>query len=319
VVIVRSALARVHAGAGAWLLAASAALAQPAEFTPEGDFSESAVRRGVVATREQCAAVDGAVWADAGSHGQACIRYWAAGFPGKPVARAIVFLHGDVWVGAGKTSAAYLNNSVSRIQRDAESWSRRIAAPYVFVGRPGTHGSSGDHMQRRRVAESRILSTALDRVKEHLAIGEWVVAGQSGGGHVTAALLTQRSDIVCAVPTSAPSSPRVRWSLRGLKRDTTGFADSYEPTEHLGGARMHPRLRVFVLGDPQDRNVVWPSQSILADRLKETGVAVETLAGEGTGPDRHGLSASARIVAGWCHQDLQTPEILRRAAEGLRG
>jgi dienelactone hydrolase len=55
--------------------------------------------------------------------------------------------------------------------------------------------------------ESRQINAALDVLKQQWSIKEFVIAGQSGGGHVTASLLTMRNDIVCAVPTSAPSSP----------------------------------------------------------------------------------------------------------------
>ena len=174
-------------------------------------------------------------------------------------------------------------------------------------------------MQRRRAAESVLVSRALDLLKVRLGIGEFALAGQSGGGHLTASLLTLRNDIVCAVPTSAPSSPRVRWLARGLKRDTTGYRDSYEPSEHLRRDRVHERLRVFVLGDPLDANVIWPSQTILATKLKEAGIAVETLEGVGAGPVRHGLPNSARAVAGWCLHEMPTDEIVRRATAGLRG
>jgi hypothetical protein len=68
-------------------------------------------------------------------------------------------------------------------------------------------------------------------------------------------------------------------------------------------------LRVFVLGDPADANVVWPSQTVMTDKLKAAGISA----------DSHSLSDSARIVAGWCYKDLPTGEILRKAAEGLRG
>ena len=288
-------------------------------MTIEGDFSELALRRGVRATRAQCEALANAVWASTRDHGEECLRYWAAGFGPGPTERAIVFLHGDAWRGPGMTREQYLSLSSEALARQAQRWSRQLDAPYVFVARPGTHGSSGDHMQRRRLAESALVSAALDAIKARLRIREFVVAGQSGGGHATSSLLTLRSDIVCAVPTSAPSSPRVRWRLKGLKADTTGHADSYEPGEHLSGHRQHPGLRVFVLGDPDDRNVLWPSQTIMATRLKEAGVAVETLRGRGSGEDRHGLPDSARTVAGWCFKDLPTREILSRAAKGLSG
>ena len=146
-----------------------------------------------------------------------------------------------------------------------------------------------------------------------------MLAGQSGGGNVTASLLTMRSDIVCAVPTSAPSSPRIRWTIHGRTKDTTGYTDSYEPTEHLDKARMNKQLRVFMVGNPEDTNVVWPSQIILADKLKEIGIPVQILPGEGTGPDRHSLSRSARIVAGWCAKDWSDEKILDAAAKGLKG
>ena len=104
-----------------------------------------------------------------------------------------------------------------------------------------------------------------------------------------------------------------------MTKDTTGFRDSYEPTEHLDKATMSKSLRVFVLGNPNDRNVVWPSQTVFADALKKIGVPVVTLQGEGTGADAHGLRDSAHKVAGWCFHDMSTDEIVRKAAKGLRG
>jgi acetyl esterase/lipase len=309
-----------------FLLAAVASITLPVSaadsrinFSAEGDFSETAIRRGVKATQEQCEKVDNAVWVSTKDHGEECLKYWAAGFPNEPTERAVVYFHGDIWVGAGKTSKDYLQTTNRTIQRDAEAWSKRLAAPYIFFGRPGTFGSSGDHMQRRRVSESILISAALEKIKERLKIKEFVVTGQSGGGHVTSSLITYRADIVCAVPTSAPSSPRVRWTLKGLTKDTTGYRDSYEPTEHLRKDKVHAMLRVFVLGNPDETNVVWPSQVVMAAKLKDAGIPVETLHGKGTGPDGHGLSNSARIVAGWCFKDLPTQEIMRKAAEGLRG
>ena len=309
-----------------FLAAAAASVGSPAgatddrvNFSAAGDFSESAIRRGVKATREQCDKVENAVWVSTKDHGEECLKYWAAGFADKPVDRAVVFFHGDIWVGAGKTSKDYLRTSNWIIQRDAEAWSKKLGVPYIFFARPGTFGSSGDHMQRRRVGESILISAALEKIKAQLKIREFVVAGQSGGGHVTSSLITHRADIVCAVPTSAPSSPRVRWTILGLTKDTTGYGDSYEPTEHLRKDNVHAKLRVFVLGNPDETNVVWPSQVIMSAKLKDAGIPVETLHGKGSGPAGHGLGSSARIVAGWCFNDLPTEEIVRKAAAGLHG
>lgn len=289
------------------------------EFSEAGDFSEAAITRGVRATKAQCASVENAVWAETKNSGAECLKYWKGGFENGPVKRAVVFFHGDVFVGVGKTSQNYLAQNNAKLQVEAENWARKLGQPYLFIARPGTYGSSGDHMQRRRLAESELASAALDELKKRFGIDEWVVAGQSGGGHVTSSLLTERNDIVCAVPTSAPSSPRIRWEMMGRSRDTTNFADSYEPTKYLVRERTHPALRVFVLGNPADRNVFWRAQTVMADALKTAGIPADILEGEGTGPDAHGLANSARIVAGWCAQELPTEEILARARKGLRG
>jgi hypothetical protein len=187
------------------------------EFTASGNFSETAVRRGVRATRAQCAPLADAVWVDviAGGDGAdegECLRFWAAGVAQGP-RRVVVYFAGDVWTGAGGIEPSYPEQSIERLRATAERWSKRLRAPYIFFARPGTFGSSGDHMQRRRIEESQLISAALDRLKRKLGFEELVLVGQSGGGHVVASLLTQRSDIVCAVPTSSPSSPSISWTM----------------------------------------------------------------------------------------------------------
>jgi hypothetical protein len=312
-------LSLLFAGAALCSALPNVASAERIDFSAEGDFSAAAVRFGVKATREQCENLDNAVWVSVENQGEECLRYWAAGFPTGANARAILFFPGDVWLGTGMTGPSYLELSNDELRRGAEEWSKRLEAPYIFFARPGTYGSSGDHMQRRRIAESLLISAALDKIKSRLGIQEFVVAGQSGGGHVTASLITQRSDIICAVPASSPSSPRLRWILKGATQDATGYTDSYEPAEHLEKGKVNERLRVFVLGNPRDTNVEWPSQEILFDKLKQAGIPVEVLHGVGTGPQAHALPNSARIVAGWCFHGMLTGEIRKRAAKGLRG
>jgi hypothetical protein len=288
------------------------------EFTKEGDFSENAITRGVKATQGQCLEVDNGLWVAAKGIDSECIRYWAGGLSAEKNQRVMVFFHGDIWIGPGKTSKNYLELTQEKLAQLAESMHKQLGVPYVLIGRPGTHGSSGDHMQRRREQESRQINAALDALKQKWGIQEFVIAGQSGGGHVTAALLTMRNDIICAVPTSAPSSPSIRWRLRGLNRDTTGYTDSYEPTEKLNKSMMHPNLRVFMVGDPEDANVLWPSQIVLAEKLTTQNIPVEVIKATGVGSERHGLSNSSRKVGSWCFQDLPTETILKRS-QGLKG
>lgn len=290
-----------------------------AEFSDAGGFSEAAILSGVSATAAQCHAAANAVWVETKNSGAECLKYWKAGFDALPVKRAVVFFHGDVFLGVGKTNKSYLDLNNVTLQKNADAWAKRLGLPYIFVGRPGTHGSSGNHMQRRRIGESELISAALDEMKKRYGVEQWVVAGQSGGGHVTSSLITQRSDIVCAVPTSAPSSPRIRWEILGRSKDTTNYADSYEPSRFVVKDKTHPQLRVFVLGDPNDRNVFWASQTVMADALQNAQIPVQLLQGQGDGPDAHGLSNSSRLVAGWCAKNMETDDILKQAAKGLKG
>lgn len=291
----------------------------PVPFDAELGFSEEAVRNGVVATKEQCDRVENAVWAQTADSEQACLRYWTSGFSSTSSNRAVVFFAGDCWSYTKGLNSDCRELTIARLKAGAESWSRQLGVPYVFMARPGVFGSSGDHMQRRRPAESKLISAGLDELKKRLKIDEFVLVGQSGGGHVTASLITLRSDVVCAVPASAPSSPSIRWQTGKWTRDSTGYEDSYEPHEHLDKSRMHPKLRVFVLGDPNDKEVMWASQAVLADKLRAAAVPVDVLTGEGVGAKAHGLGQSAITVAGWCANNVPSEEIVRRAATGLRG
>ena len=163
------------------------------------------------------------------------------------------------------------------------------------------------------------MSAALDEIKARHAISELVLVGLSGGGHIVASLLGWRPDIVCAVPASSVSSPKLRWQGMGRTSDLTGHADSYEPVDHLKREAFHPKLRVFVLGDLKDSNVVWATQTPLAARLKELGAAVVLINGEGSDSQRHALGGAGQQVGALCLRDKTPPEILEVVAKGLKG
>ena len=283
------------------------------------NFSNEGLLRGVAATTDQCAAVPNAVWARASSGEAECIRYWAAGLPaGVPVARVLIYLSGDQMV-FDRAATGYSSRTPKTMQELADAMGLRAGVPFILLSRPGTFGSSGEHKQRRRELEPRLMSAALDEIKARHAITELVLVGLSGGGHTVASLLGWRSDIVCAVPTSSVSSPKLRWQGMGRDVDLTGYADSYEPVEHLKREVFHPALRVFVLGDPMDGNVLWSTQTPLAARLKELGATVELLTGEGSDPQRHLLGASGQLIGSLCLRGESTQKILELARRGLKG
>ena len=283
------------------------------------NFTVQGLLQGVAATPVQCAAVPGAVWAQAASGQAECIRYWAAGLPaGTPVPRVMVYIPGDQ-MAFDQADAGYTTRNPKIVQSLADGMHARVGVPFILLSRPGTFGSSGEHRQRRRELEPRLMSAALDAIKARHGISELVLVGLSGGGHIVASLLGWRSDIVCAVPTSSVSSPRLRWQGMGRTSDLTGHADSHEPVDHLRREVLHPQLRVFVLGDPKDSNVVWATQTPLADRLKALGADVTLLNGEGSDAQRHALGGSGRQVGAMCLRGATTQDILDAAARGLKG
>jgi hypothetical protein len=274
-----------------------------ADFSIEDDFSESSLRRGISATEEKCNSIpEKAIWSPVSSNLAECIKYWSFGLTAN-TNKAIVFLHGDV----SPIPSDYSKLTGEMVSRFALEWSRRVKAPYIFIARPGVYGSSGDHSRRRLLEESQIISATLDGLKKKFGINEFVIAGQSGGGHMTTSLLTLRDDIVCAVPTSAPSSPKIRYRKMGRSVDTTNHP-SYEPTENFTNP-VHKDLRVIILGDPKDENVFWESQTILGEILNKRGIPHILLEGQGRGAQRHGLNNAARDVASMCFFNRSFEEI----------
>lgn len=305
------------------LLASHAGAASPFGRMPlptlEEPTTDDAVVRGVEATRAQCDALGpAAVWAQPPGDAGECLRYWHAGLQPGTNPRVLVFFAGDLLVGA-TVYKGYAGQTLAAVQKSVDAASSRQGVPYMFIGRPGTYGSSGEHKQRRREREAKLVSAALDEVAKRHGIEAFAVAGLSGGGHVVASLLGDRSDIVCAVAGGAVSAPKLRTRLRGWTIDSTGYGDSWEPLEHLDRARMHPALRVYVVGDPADSNVPWAAQTVLADRFQALGVPTEVLQAEGTGPERHGVAGSAVLVGAMCLKNQTNEEIRQRAARGLKG
>lgn len=301
-------------------LAAAAALPVHAQRVPlpidGANFTAEQLLRGVSATQAECDKVSG-LWAALPSGETECLRYWSAGLAPGANPKLLVYLTGDQITGT-QAEAGYATRGPAAVQAIVDGYQKRLGVPFVLLARPGTFGSSGDHRQRRREPEARLVSAALDALKARHGVDELSLAGLSGGGHTVAALLGWRKDITCAVAASAVSSPRLRWERKGWTADATGFTDSYEPVAQLKAGAFHPRLRVFVLGDEKDSNVPWPTQLPLAQRLRELGVATEVVTGEGTGGERHILGASAQALGAQCLQGRDTPAILD-AARALRG
>jgi pimeloyl-ACP methyl ester carboxylesterase len=314
-------LASVNASAGA----EAPALPPLRVVVGSQPFSEAQLLSGTSASPETCSHATGAFWVVDNGRGD-CIRTYQSGFANGSNSRVIVFFHGDLIAGIrGKTPVTledprYPRSTPNQMQASTDRFAKAAAFPFVQVGRPGAYGWSGDHLQRRRPREVRLINAALDALKAIHAVQTFYIAGQSGGGHNAAALLALRRDIACTVIASAPASTRAYNMARGF---TVPPGQFFDPAEHVGSIVSSSPPRIFILGDPRDTVVSFSSQRDYFERLTRVGLPARLLIGNAEPPRHHGLGTEAllkdgRIAVGMARRgdDLQLTRTT--SADGAR-
>ena len=310
----RSVRASLGLALGLVLLADGAQSTEPGADT----FTADGVLTGSVTTEAACDEnPDTAVWVVVDGQGD-CLRYFHQGIP-EPAPLVHVYFHGDtIWQwkdGRVRIPDGYA--AAATPQGIAERVATGVAAsgptPYIRFSRPGTFGSSGDHKRRRLAREGALISAALDVLKARYGIETFAISGQSGGGHVVASLLAQRTDIGCAVATSGVLAVRKRSLLNGWgRRDITGFLDYYDPVKHVDDIAVTPGLKIFIMGDPQDTNTPFPSQKLYYDTLVAAGKPAWLIRAIGGGRSNHALSVEGFDVIKDCIAGIAPEEVARR-------
>ena len=272
------------------------------------------------ASRAICVAEPGRVYVTH-AQGAECIAYFAtvAGRP-DPATPTVFFFDGDVPVAAVQRPD-FSTIHVGGMRSTLEALAQRLRVRFVYVARPGVFGSSGDHGQRRRPKEMLSMSAAVDAIKALYGIDRIVLAGQSGGATIAAALLTLgRRDVACAVLGSGgmlvtedilhfrlqsgepPTAPSV------LKRTY------FDPGDHIAGVVRDARRRIFVLGDPGDTVVPFQLQRMFAERLEASGHAAVVIEIAAHGQNRHGSLHMTLPAAGKCALGAGDNRIVDRIA-----
>jgi len=225
-----------------------------------GETKESPLPWGEDVPRERCERLPGAAWSEYDG-GRDCLRYFAsAGIDG--AATVIVVLRGDRDSWVERDPEAIPGNTPSQQTSRAQVLADKMGYPVILLSRPGTFGSSGDHLRRRQREEFLALNGALDDIRRDHRIGRFVLLGHSGGATAAAALLTLgRRDIACAVLTSGAFGLLERAEavrrMRGLKsrpgRDLTGLRNPYDPLDHLDGIARDASRRIVIIGNAGDQ------------------------------------------------------------------
>jgi pimeloyl-ACP methyl ester carboxylesterase len=269
-------------------------------LTAEPPFSADDVMRGVSPDPARRGDA-GHVWVE--PEGTAdCLRFYGTS-PDAGSDNPLIFLSGDV-IERGNhfennivISEHYRTLSPYLLQAEAESYAVALGRQFVMLARPGVHGSSGDHRQRRREREVALVDRALDRLKEAFGWSRLDIVGHSGGGHLVGMLMARRGDINHAVIASGNVAVRQRIQERGQQVDSTGYADSVDPIDVVSDVAQNPPLRIVVLTDPLDQVVSATVQTAYVDALRRVGVAVEQRYLTATDPRHHFLRFPALLAA----------------------
>lgn len=255
----------------------------------------------------QCATLPLAAWVTVDGKGD-CVRAYGAGLRQGSNPNVLVYLSGDRLAGR-RILGGYAKESPDSLSADADRWARQAGMPYLFLARPGTYGSSGNHAERRRPREGRLIDAALQALKSRHAVGAFHLAGQSGGGGLVANMLNVRSDVGCAVAASGAVAVNLRTQLLNRSKDTTGYSDSYDPVAHVKDITRRPGLRIFVLSDRHDQTVPFKSQEYYVDELRKPGFAPVHIELNAKAPAHHDLVAFAKPALVWCAQGKTDSEI----------
>ena len=293
-----------------------AILLQGCETTANvGTFSVSGMLSGSVMTRDTCDQADTSVWVTVDGRGE-CVRYFHAGL-GERNNIVHVWLHGDrMWqsFSGGKRPLGYGNPSAAGQQRRADRAFRDLGVPHIHLSRPGTYGSSGFHQHRRLPRNVAIVRAAFDALKERYGIERFAISGQSGGGHLVAALLADRNDILCAVSTSGVIAVKQRNKARGWRTDITGYSDFYDPIDHVDRIPVDEERRIFIVGDPRDTNVPFKTQESYFKAVQGLGHRTWLVKARGTGREHHGLAHVGFRIIKWCVEGVPSEDIVERSS-----
>ena len=255
------------------------------------------------------------IWVTVDGQGY-CLRYYAAGLNQNgenPVVAA--WMPGDV-MGGPKGVAHQKGIGVASMIAQSKSLSDRYGVPWIFLARPGTYGSAGKHYTIRHTPlEAKLMAAQIGALKARYHIGNWALGGHSGGGTLAAEFLARRNDLQCVVLSSAAAAYRERLKERGFKNrlKTEIFFDPFEALDQIP---KQPDRRIFVLADPRETNIPFPTQKLYFDQLKSRGHTAWMLAlRKATPPKYHSLVDFGEAATGMCANGTGTNAILKTLQE----
>lgn len=203
--------------------------------------------------------------------GSECIAFWVTkGFEDR--AQGVFFMGGDFAPDKIRDSK-FVNDNIRMDMGYMQMRANEYRVRYIKIARPGTEGSSGSHADRHKPRELVIMNEAITILKKRLGISTIALVGHSGGADLAAGLLTLgRVDIACDMIGSGALKMVDRtydWMLQhGQRASKAQLAKTiYDPSAHIDAVARDSKRRVFVIGDPQDKDVPfkyqWPFTELM--------------------------------------------------------
>jgi pimeloyl-ACP methyl ester carboxylesterase len=187
--------------------------------------------------------------------------------------------------------------------------------PFIIMGRSGSYGSAGRHytMRERRI-EADIVEAGIDALKTRYGVTKWALGGHSGGGILTAEMLNTRTDLACAIMSSA--SGAFRAYLATHDSPDTNNPVVLDPIASVKNIPKDAHRRVFDIYDPRDKNVKLPVHKEYDRALEAQQVQVEVIALEKAfGPEYHDMVNFGEMALGWCAAGKDTATIINMLAQ----
>ena len=268
--------------------------------------------RGITMTRDECAAKMQTVWVNVYGR-NFCVRYYFSTVGGEGT-RPVIILNGDSvsaidnkrWVWKNPSEAKDVDTD--KLILGADRFSKWAKTTAIYVARIGIEGTSGSHLARKTVLEVNMMNAALDALKKRYQFEGFHLVGQSGGGKLVFGLAEMRRDIGCLVSTSGGLVSRP-----SVSRSDDPARTYFDITEDIGFLSRNRDLRIFVISDPDDKQVpVDTRQRPMVDMLRDEGHSVLHLAVETTDPKHHGaLHSYGTVAMGGCVRGKSDDEIMQ--------
>lgn len=218
---------------------------------------------------------------------------------------AVIFLDGDIAI-ERFADPGRMRRDLKSIHRVLQRWADKLKVRYIYISRLGTHGSSGNHGERRKPTETMIMNAVVDVIKKRLGLERIVLAGQSGGSTIAASLLSLgRRDVACAVLGSGAFE---MVELRHADLTRSGFRVTkeeldkvtFDPSSHVDAIPPDARRRIFILGGEADARTPFDQQARYAESLEKHGHHVKVMTVDAQGKHEHGATLFTIPTAGGC-------------------